>query len=135
MKFKANWKFKNLESLEKVREGDPYYDSHLVKAVNKLRTVPLNEYQIEDLRIMIQQNIGLQFLLPISIEQLKKNLFVEGDFYEGDLLQAVLNIEHNFWKKNPERWEEVNTLISGRADELEDEGITFDYFRNFYANR
>jgi len=130
MKFEANWKFKSLDTLEKVNWGNPEYDSYLVKTMDKLRSVPLNEYQIEDLRIMIGQNIGLKFIVPLALEQLEENLFAEGDFYEGDLLQATLNAESDFWELNPQLWVQLNKMISKRLDELDTEKIKYAEFQN-----
>ncbi|XOV92219.1 MAG: contact-dependent growth inhibition system immunity protein [Bacteroidota bacterium] len=130
MKFEANWKFKSLDSLEKDKWGSPEYDSYLVKTVHQLRSVPLNEYQIEDLRIMISQNIGLKFLIPLALEQLEKNLFAEGDFYEGDLLQATLNADSDFWQLNPQIWAQLNNMISKRLGELDTEKINYAEFQN-----
>jgi hypothetical protein len=33
---------------------------------------------------------------------LKENIFVDADFYEGDLLNNALSIETNFWDENEE---------------------------------
>jgi len=41
---------------------------------------------------MIGQGIGLRFLLPRALEELQKNPFAEGDFFEGDLLVAVAGV-------------------------------------------
>ena len=130
MKFEANWKSNSLDSLEKTEWGKPTYDSNLATTVHRLRKVPLNEYEIEDLRIMISQNIGLKFLIPIAIEQLSENLFVEGDLYAGDLLQAVLNSNYEFWKSNYEFWNQINDLINNKAAELENEKIKYQDFQN-----
>ena len=125
MKLEANWKFKSLDSLEKTSWGEPTYTSHLVKTVHRLRKVPLNEYNTEDLRIMVGQHIGLDFLIPLAIERLSEDLFAEGDLYEGDLLRAVLNVKSEFWELNPSLWNQVNQLINNRLNELDDESIKY----------
>ncbi len=55
---------KSLQELEHSDWGEPTYDSHLVTTIHRLRRVPLRQYTVEDLRIMIGQNIGLQYLIP-----------------------------------------------------------------------
>ena len=74
----------------------------LVTTVHRLRYKPLEQFSIEELRITIGQNIGLEYLVPIAIERLQEDPFVEGDFYRGDLLVSVLSIERQFWLKHPE---------------------------------
>ncbi|NNF72496.1 MAG: hypothetical protein HKN02_09920 [Rhodobacteraceae bacterium] len=80
-----------LEYLEKDVWPDPDYDSHLVTTCHRLRKKRLGEFEVEDLRIMIGQGIGLKYLLPKAVEELRINPFVAGDFFEGDLLVQVLN--------------------------------------------
>lgn len=74
--------------------------SYLVITCNSLRKKPLVDFSIEDLRIMIGQNIGLKYLIPIATEKLNENILAEGDFYEGDLLTTVLKSDPEFWKAN-----------------------------------
>lgn len=82
-----------IEQLEDDDWGEPDFPSHLVTECHRLRRKPIDEFTIEDHRIMIGQNIGLQFLLPGALEILKKDPLAEGNFYEGDLLRAVMSCE------------------------------------------
>jgi hypothetical protein len=66
-----------------------------------LRRKPLDEFNTEDLRIMIGQNIGLRYLIPLALDRLTRNTFVSGDFYRGDLLGVVLRAERAFWLQSP----------------------------------
>lgn len=100
MKRQNNWRFKSLESLEKEVCEESTYNSHVAKTCSLLRKKPLNSYQIEDLRIMVGQNIGLKYLIPLALEELEKNILAAGDFYEDDLLKAVLTFNHEFWENN-----------------------------------
>ena len=114
MKFENNWKQKTLENLEKSNWGEPTYDSYLVKTCHKLRRKPLEEFETEDLRIMIGQNIGLDYLIPLALETLKENILAEGHMYEGDLLNSVLTSEKEFWQKNLDYYNEVIIHIDNR---------------------
>ena len=118
MKLEKNWRNKTLENLEKKSWGPPNYDSYLVKRCHKLRTIPLNSFNTEDLRIMIGQNIGLDYLIPLALEVLSQDLFAEGDLFEGDLLNSVLGIETGFWDNNKPYWQTLNDLIKDRRDEI-----------------
>ncbi|EBA16050.1 hypothetical protein RSK20926_05542 [Roseobacter sp. SK209-2-6] len=83
---------KTLEQLEGCNWPDPEFASHLVLTCHRLKKKPLNDFTVEDLRIMISQKFSLEFLLPIALERLKENPLCSGDFFEGDLLQAVLKV-------------------------------------------
>ncbi len=120
-KYETNWRQKSLENLEKKvwaplnsNEG-----SHLIRTCNELRKKQLEDYTIEDLRIMIGQEIGLPFLIPLAIEKLTDNLFAEGDMYEGDLLNNVLDIEPTFWNDHKTESLKLKDLIKDRMHEIE----------------
>lgn len=119
-KYENNWKSKTLENLEKDFWGEPTYDSHLVKTCHQLRKKPLNDFETEDLRIMIGQNIGLKYLIPLAFETLKDNIFAEGDFYEGDLLKSVLTSDKKFWKKENKLLTELDKLINDNKPSLKE---------------
>ncbi|WP_336518008.1 contact-dependent growth inhibition system immunity protein [Pollutibacter soli] len=128
MKLENNWQTKTLENLEKDYWGEPGYDSNLVITCHKLRKKPLDEFSIGDLRIMIGQNIGLKFLIPIAIDELRKNILAEGDFYPGDLLQAVLHSEADFWKDNRDYFIEMRKLVELNIDEIMSNNIKLTRF-------
>lgn len=67
----------------------------------QLSNVPISEFEVEDYRLLINQGIGLEYLVAGAIDILSSNLFAEGDYYEGDLLKAILTINESFWKENP----------------------------------
>lgn len=119
MKLENNWRQKSIENLEKDNWGDPSIeDGYLVRRTMELRRVPLDEFQIEDLRIMIGQEFGLFYLLPLAFEVLQKDLFAEGDFYPGDLLNMTLQIKHAFWAKHQSYWRQLDSLIKNRLEVL-----------------
>ena len=91
---------KSLQELEQSDWGEPTYDSHLAPTVHRLRRVPLREFSVEDLRIMIGQSIGLPYLVPLPLEHLRENPLAEGDFYPGDLLKNILTADPTFWRQH-----------------------------------
>ena len=118
MKPENNWRQKTLESLEKDHWDKPGYDSHLVKRCHELRKIPLDNFSTEDLRIMIGQQIGLNYLIPLALDILTVDLFAEGDLFEGDLLKNILAIDTLFWNNNKKYWLQLNSLIKERRDEI-----------------
>ncbi|MGH7613005.1 MAG: contact-dependent growth inhibition system immunity protein [Gemmatimonadales bacterium] len=71
------------------------------KAVRRLCEIPIRDYRIEDLRLMIGQGIGLRYLVPIALEVLEADPFAEGDYYPGDLLKMVSSVRREFWRDHP----------------------------------
>ena len=103
-----------LEQLEKETWKNPGYDSYLATTIYSLRKKPLKDFSINDLRIVIGQNMGLDHLIPIAIEKLRKNLLAEGDFYPGDLLNNVLEVDESYWKKNKKQWQAIIELVESK---------------------
>ncbi len=66
-----------------------------------LRRESLKDFTAGDLRVMIGQNIGLPFLVPLAIQRFKEDPPVEGDFYPRDWRASVLRVEADFWRKHP----------------------------------
>src|SRR4029077_6378141 len=109
---------KSLQELEGSDWGEPTYDSHLVTTIHRLRRVPLRQFSVEDLRIMMGQNIGLKYLIPLALEHLRKDPLADGDFYPGDLLKIVLTADPKFWLDHPQWHNEVQEIAQVRTRSL-----------------
>jgi hypothetical protein len=118
MKLENNWRHKALTNLEKDEWPSFQSDSRLIRRTKELRNVPLDAFTTEDLRIMIGQQVGLNYLIPLALETLSLDLFAEGNFYEGDLLNNVLAIPTAFWDENKEYWNKLNDLIRDRREDI-----------------
>ena len=130
MAYENNWRNKTIENLEKDfwRLPDPETSTGLVVRCHKLRKITLDQFTIEDLRLMIGQHIGLFYLMPLAIKELQKDIFAEGDYYPGDLLNAILNIDASFWQQNAALWQEVDTLIANNRTQITVKKISFIKF-------
>jgi len=128
MKPEANWKNKTLENLEKKVWPSPGPDeaSHLVITCNALRKKPLKDFTTEDLRIMIGQDIGLKYLIPLAIDTLMSDILAEGDFYAGDLLKNILTSDPNYWKAERENWDTVCNLFEQNRKTLEEHDTSWE---------
>ena len=124
----SNWQSQSLEELEDTYWQEPYEVNNLIQKVLALRRTPLNRFSTEDLRLMISQGFALAYLVPLALERLQDNLFVEGDFYPGDLLQSVLHVDIEFWLNNRSLWHQLHRLILNRAYEVDDKGINTTAF-------
>lgn len=121
--------FNRNETLDEI-EGHEWTEanlgSHLSTTCLELRKKPISSFAVEDLRIMIGQNIGLDYLIPIALETLEDNVLSEGDLYCGDLLDAVLKVSKEFWDSNPTY---KNDLIDILEKNIEDLVSKLDLFR------
>lgn len=121
-KFEESWLSKSLEVLEKDNWGEmPEDESYLITTCNRLRKKPLNEFETEDLRIMIGQDLGLKYLIPLAIQILEKDILAEGHFFEGDLLKSVFKSNPNYWKIETEDWEKMVSIYNRNNELMEKE--------------
>jgi hypothetical protein len=111
--YNLEMKTKTLNQLENKNYSKPIAnDSFLIKRCYELRNVKLEGLAIEDLRILIGQGIGLKYLVPFAIDLLYKDPFAEGDYYPGDLLKNVLQIDANYWEQYPEQKKAIITIFN-----------------------
>lgn len=123
MNLENNWRNKSLENLEKDVWRAFASDSRLVRRTKELRKIPLDNFTIEDLRLMIGQNFSLDYLIPLAIEKLTEDILAEGDLYKGDLLLAVVNSQQAYWDKAPGHKRELFELINKNRKLIESEGL------------
>lgn len=95
--YQYTWKNGTIAELESRHFGDPNdAPTAMIRRCLELCKVPLNQFTVEDLQLMISQGFSLRYLTPLAIEALQKDIFVEGNYYPGDLLGAVLSIDQQF---------------------------------------
>jgi CDI immunity proteins len=109
---------KSLQELEQQDWGEPTYHSSLVTTCHRLRRKPLNQFTVEDLRIMIGQQISLPFLVPLAVEMLESEPLVEGKYYPGDLLAMVLKVDEAFWTSHADSFQRVRRVVGRVKDSL-----------------
>jgi hypothetical protein len=118
MMVEDNWKQSSLEQLEGLSLGDvSNAPTNLVKRCIELSKFPLSAFSVEDLRLMIGQQLGLKYLIPLALDKLKDDLFIEADYFPGDLLKNVLNVDTSFWLQNKNVWNHLHSLLIGREHE------------------
>lgn len=113
---------KSLEELENDYWKDVEFPSTLVERCHAYRKIPVKDLSAEQLRLLTGQKIGLPFLVPVSIALLKDNILAEGDFYPGDLLNALLDLSEEEWARNKKEKEEFLKLIKSQMSRIEESG-------------
>ncbi len=125
-------KNKTLEQLEGKHWPITAFESHLTKTAYELRQKTLGVFEVEDLRIMIGQHIGLPFLIPMALDVLQENFLAEGHFYPGGLLLAVLRSDPTYWKQEPSRWTQMKMLFEVNRQQLLDVDTTNSIRKNWF---
>jgi CDI immunity proteins len=79
---------------------------------------------------MIGQQISLRFLIPRAIDVLRTNPLAEGNYYPGDLLNAVLGADKAYWHVNVEQWQMVDEMASSLVSAVENVRDALSTFRS-----
>lgn len=115
---------KTLEQLENAVWDEPEgFVTGLILNCHRLRKIPVKDFSVENLRMMIGQHIGLKFLMLPALEVLTINPLAEGDFFEGDLLCSMLSVSPAF-RETCSHWQHDLSPIIVRAKELIEQKIT-----------
>ena len=108
---------KSIEQLENDFWTEPVeFTSGLVVNCHKYRKIPIDELTIEQLRLLISQKIGLKYIVELGINELDKNVLAEGDFYEGDLLMAISNVQPEFWNENKTEFWNFKNIVERNSE-------------------
>ncbi|BCJ44137.1 hypothetical protein GCM10010168_09500 [Actinoplanes ianthinogenes] len=104
------------QSLEEI-EGDvwgaaPADATKLIATVHELRRKPIGSLEVEDLRVLLGQREGVPVLVPRALDILEHDPLAEGDYYPGDLLNAVLNrVPADYWAAHPGEAARLHALV------------------------
>ena len=104
---------RTLSELEGLSLQEPSEtDTALVRMCLALMRVPLGQMTSENLRMLIGQEIGLKYLVPIALRKLAFDPFADGDLYAGDLLKVVVEVSPAFWVVEPTLRRALDDVIS-----------------------
>jgi hypothetical protein len=104
----------SLEQIENSYWGDPPADaSRLITTAHMLRRKLIGTLDAEDLRLLLGQQEGVEVLTPLALTMLEDNPLAEGDFYPGDLFEAVLKNPQSYWRDHPDQRARLQQVIEG----------------------
>jgi len=93
-------------------------DTPLVQTCLQLMRIPLEQLTTESLRLLIGQQIGLIFLMPLALDRLETDAFAAGDLYVGDLLHAVVRAPPKFWAAQPQLRSRLDHIVMDLKDRI-----------------
>src|SRR5512134_323083 len=89
---------RTLEELDGQSWGEAEPDAAiLVRECHRLRKVPVRKLSNDELRLLLGQQIGAEWLVSIALARLHEEPLA-GDLYPGDLLNAVLRTDSKHWE-------------------------------------
>jgi CDI immunity proteins len=112
------------QTLEQL-ENDVWDSSEIMSTLSdtchRLRKKPIDQFTVEDLRIMLGQDIGTEYLMPKALNVLELNPLADGDFYAGDLLKSLLKLPEEYWKEHPENTYRARKIVANAIKMLREQ--------------
>ncbi|WP_107409173.1 contact-dependent growth inhibition system immunity protein [Streptomyces misionensis] len=112
-------KDKSIEELEGRRwPAPPEGSTSLVRGVHALRRRAIEDLSVEDLRRLIGQDVGLQWLLPVALDLFRATAPQEAEtgWFDDDLLSAVLTRNADTWRSAPRLARHLNETVGMLTD-------------------
>jgi hypothetical protein len=124
----TNLETRSIAELERINWRGPDPDASLLaRRCYELIRKPLSNLTVADWRVLIAQDIGLNFLMVRAIEVVEKDPLLETEHYRGDLLVSMLRVSPEFFSRHPafrSRLEKVIDSLPAALDQLD--FINFD---------
>lgn len=87
-----------------------------------LMQVAVKDLSKEQIRFLLSQDIGTIFLLDKTLQILEGDILADGDFYPGDLLSALVNIDRSYWQSKPELAVRLHLLLTEKCSLIQKAG-------------
>lgn len=94
--------------------------------LDRISKKKLCQYTPSDIYLAVSQEKGLQYTLPMAVPLLSDDLFIECEFYPGDLLKAVLSVPTTYYQHHTEDFIRIASLVSLKTSQQ----VMYDYGGN-----
>lgn len=89
----------------------------MIATIYDLRRKPLAALGPEDLRLLLSQQVSVEVLIPRTLRLLAADPLIEGDYYPGDVLVALLKAPAEYWSTHPNQLHKVNEILERVGDD------------------
>jgi hypothetical protein len=84
----------------------------MVEAIALSLQAPIRELKTEDVRLLISQDVALEYAVPVALQLLASRPMADGGDYIGDLPSTCLRIAPSFWENNQSLFQQFRTQLS-----------------------
>ncbi|WP_346908388.1 contact-dependent growth inhibition system immunity protein [uncultured Roseibium sp.] len=102
--------------------------SNLLKRCEEATAKPLKDLDVGQIRLLITQDLGREYALPLAFVTLGENPFVQATHYRGDLLKACLELDQEFWIAHPDLWMDMCGIMEDLKRTIDDLKPDWDRF-------
>jgi hypothetical protein len=117
---------RSLQELDGVDWGDSETaETPMVGRVLALRRKPLADLTNGEVRLAVSQKVALPWVLELAIERLRADPLLEGDYYPGDLLSALVRLEDEEWGGRADLRADLEELFRQAMEQTGDDADAF----------
>jgi contact-dependent growth inhibition (CDI) system CdiI-like immunity protein len=88
------------------------FPTRMVETIALALQKPARDLDAQEVRLLVSQNLALEYSAPLALQLLKAGPMVSGGAYYGDLLNACLTLEPGFWAQNRSVFIQFRELLS-----------------------
>jgi len=103
---------RSLVQLELVAEDDLERAGDVAPALFRAASKPMRRIEPGELCLFLRHGLVLVAAVPMAIERLIDAPFLQAIEWPGDLLTALLEVDLEFWKAQPQHWDATRDLLA-----------------------
>ena len=111
---------KSIEELENDFWPDrKEYPTGLIERCHIYRKIKLKDLQIHQIKTLLIQDIGSEYLMPIVLERMEKDITEEDDYDGSSFLQSIDSFSDQIFRRKPELRTATSELLDRKQSEIE----------------
>lgn len=95
------------------------YLSGLIERCHEYRKVKVKDLQIHQIITLLIQDIGAEFLMPLVLERMDKDIAEEDGFDGSSFIESIDLFSDGIFKRNPNLHQATMEVLGQKKDEIE----------------
>ncbi|AEV33836.1 hypothetical protein Oweho_2878 [Owenweeksia hongkongensis DSM 17368] len=95
------------------------YIAGLVERCHRYRKIKLKDLQIHQIKTLLIQDIGSEYLMPIVLERMEYDISEEDDYDGSSFIESIDLFSGEIFKRNPELHKATLDLLERKQKEIE----------------
>ena len=95
------------------------YPTGLVERCHRYRKIKIKDLQIHQIITLLIQDIGSDYLMPIVLERMDKDISEEDDYDGSSFLESIDFFSDEIFKRNPELHKATIHLLDRKQTDIE----------------
>jgi hypothetical protein len=93
-------------------------EAGFIQKIHAIRNKCLRDFTVDEVRACLAQDIGAVYLAQKALGFLETNPWIEAEHYEGDLLNACIDISDDYWKEEKDNRERMRNILQAANEKI-----------------